>query len=69
MDTLPPGLRPDLRGEYTEVAFRLWRLRRDADVHRLAELGVPVVPWQGGGTLDAVLRDVRRAARAPRVVR
>ena len=69
VDTLPPGLRPDPRGEYTEVAFRLWRLRRDADVHRLAELGVPVVPWQGGGSLDAVLRDVRRAARAPRVVR
>ena len=47
VDTLPPGLRPDLRGEYTELAFRLWRLRRDADVHRLAELGVPVVPLAG----------------------
>lgn len=69
VDTLPPRLRPDPRGEYTELAFRLWRLRRDADVHRLAELGVPVVRWQGGGSLDAVLRDVRRAARAPRVVR
>ncbi|HZB51810.1 MAG TPA: DUF58 domain-containing protein [Mycobacteriales bacterium] len=69
VDTLPPALRPDERGEYTELAFRLWRLRRDADLHRLTELGVPVVRWQGGGSLDAVLRDVRRVARAPRVVR
>jgi uncharacterized protein (DUF58 family) len=69
VDTLPPGLRPDPRGEYTGLAFRLWRLRRDADVHRLAEVGVPVVGWQGAGSLDVVLRDVRRAARAPRVPR
>ncbi len=69
VDTLPSGLRPDPRGEYTELAFRLWRLRRDADLHGLAELGIPVVRWQGGGSLDAVLRDVRRAARAPRVAR
>ena len=68
VDTLPPRLRPDPRGEYTELAYRLWRLRRDADLHRLAELGVPVVRWQGAGSLDVVLRDVRRAARAPRVV-
>jgi uncharacterized protein (DUF58 family) len=69
VDTLPPGLRPDPRGEYTELAFRLWRLRRDADLHRLAALGVPVVRWQGAGSLDVVLRDVQRAARAPRVAR
>ena len=69
VDTLPPGLRPDPRGDYTELAFRLWRLRRDADLHRLAELGVPVVRWQGAGSLDVVLRDVQRAARAPRAPR
>ncbi|MFL6130721.1 MAG: DUF58 domain-containing protein [Mycobacteriales bacterium] len=69
VDTLPAGLRPDPRGEYTELAFRLWRLRRDADLHRLADLGVPAVRWQGAGSLDVVLRDVRRAARAPRVPR
>lgn len=69
IDTLPAGPRPDPRGEYTELAFRLWRLRRDADLHRLAELGVPVVRWQGAGSLDVVLRDVRQAARAPRVTR
>jgi uncharacterized protein (DUF58 family) len=69
VDTLPAGLRPDPRGEYTELAFRLWRLRRDADLRRLAELAVPVVPWRGAGSLDLVLRDVQRAARAPRAAR
>jgi len=69
VDTVPPTLRPDPRGEFTGLAFRLWRLRRDADLHRLVELGVPVVRWQGPGSLDVVLRDARRAARAPRAVR
>ena len=36
VDTLPPKLRPDPRGEYTELAFRLWRLRRDADLPTLS---------------------------------
>ena len=66
VDTLPEGLRPDPRGDWTELAYRLWTLRRDADLHRLAELGVPVVPWRGAGTLDAVLRDAGRAARSAR---
>ena len=66
VDTLPDGLRPDPRGDWTELAFRLWRLRRDADLGRLAELGVPVVPWRGAGSLDAVLRDAGRAARTAR---
>jgi len=69
VDTLPAGFVPHRRGDYTELAFRLWRLRRDADVRRLGELGVPVVPWRGAGSLDQVLRDVSRAARAPRVAR
>ena len=69
VDTLPAGLRPDERSEWSPLAFRLWRLRREADVDRLRELGVPVVPWQGAGSLDAVLRDAARAARAPKVTR
>jgi len=66
IDTLPDGLRPDQRGDWTELAFRIWRLRREADLGRLAELGVPVVPWRGAGSLDAVLRDAGRAARTAR---
>jgi uncharacterized protein (DUF58 family) len=69
VDTLPPDLRPDERSDWTGLAFRLWRLRRDVDLERLRELGVPVVPWRGAGSLDAVLRDVGRAARAARASR
>jgi uncharacterized protein (DUF58 family) len=66
VDTLPPELHPDQRSDWTPLAFRIWRLRRGADLDRLAELGVPVVAWGGAGSLDAVLRDARRAARAAR---
>jgi uncharacterized protein (DUF58 family) len=67
VDTLPPGAGPDEYGPWTLLAWRLWGLQRRNDVGRLAELGVPVVPWRGSGSLDEVLRDVSRAARAPRV--
>jgi uncharacterized protein (DUF58 family) len=69
VDTLPAGVRAGPGGDYRELAFRLWRLRRDADLRRVGELGVPVVRWSGAGSLDQVLRDVSRAARAPRVAR
>jgi uncharacterized protein (DUF58 family) len=69
VDTLPLDLRPDERSDWTPLAFRLWRLRRDVDLERLRELGVPVVPWRGAGSLDAVLRDAGRAARAARASR
>jgi uncharacterized protein (DUF58 family) len=69
VDTLPPDLRPHERSPWTALAFRLWRLRRDADLGRLAELGVPRVAWSGSGSLDAVLRDAALAARAARAGR
>ena len=69
VDTLPPDLRPDERSPWTALAFRLWLLRRDADLGRLAELGVPRVAWRGSGSLDAVLRDAALAARAARAGR
>jgi uncharacterized protein (DUF58 family) len=69
VDTLPPDLHPDQRSDWTPLAFRLWRLRRAADLERLVELGVPVVPWSGTGSLDAVLRDAGRAARSARASR
>jgi uncharacterized protein (DUF58 family) len=64
VDTLPPGVTAGAGGDWTDLAYRIWRLRRDADLDRLAEVGVPVVPWRGAGSLDAVLRDATRAARA-----
>ena len=69
VDTLPPDLHPEERSPWTALAFRLWLLRRDADLGRLAELGVPRVEWRGSGSLDAVLRDAALAARAARAGR
>ena len=64
VDTLPPGARPDRIGEWSDLAFRLWRMQREAVVARLREVGVPVVAWEGTGSLDLVLRDVSRMATA-----
>lgn len=69
VDTLPADAAPATESEWTALALRLWRLQRATRVHRLAELGVPVVPWRGEGSLDIVLRDLSRAASAPRVRR
>lgn len=54
---------------WAAVATRIRIMERAADIDRLGELGVPVVRWQGRGTLDEVLRDVSRLALAPRVRR
>jgi uncharacterized protein (DUF58 family) len=69
VDTLPPDARPESDTLWTDLAFRLWRLEREGDIVRLGDLGVPVVPWRGTGSLDHVLREVSRAARAPRLRR
>jgi uncharacterized protein (DUF58 family) len=69
VDTLPPGARPLRRGPWTDLAHRIWALDRASDLARLAELGLPVVQWRGAGSLDQVLRDVSRAARAARLPR
>jgi uncharacterized protein (DUF58 family) len=69
VDTLPPDARPEQPGLWADLAFRLWRLEREGDIVRLGDVGVPVVPWRGTGSLDQVLRDVSRAARAPRLRR
>jgi uncharacterized protein (DUF58 family) len=53
--------------QLTELAWRVRMLERDTDVRRLVQAGVPVVPWRGPGSLDQVLRDVSRRARAPRL--
>lgn len=81
IDTLPEGLhggRPDHDAvvdatglDDARTADLVWRLRllqRAREVRRCEQAGVPVIRWQGPGTLDAVLRGVGRRARAPRVV-
>jgi uncharacterized protein (DUF58 family) len=67
VDTLPTLARPPQQRQWTDLAFRLWRLERDNMLGQLREHGVPVVAWAGAGSLDLVLRDVARLAAAPRV--
>ncbi len=64
VDTLPPQARPDDKGEWADLAWRLWQMEREAVISRLREVGVPVVRWEGTGSLDLVLRDVSRMAVA-----
>jgi hypothetical protein len=69
VDTMPEHLWRGERDPYTALAWRLRRLSRSVDVHRLSAAGVPVVPWQGPQSLDQVLRELTRRARAPRMAR
>lgn len=74
VDTLPAGARPPGRGHEdhpgndatTALAWRLALLRRDTVSARLTTHGVPVVGWQGAGSLDHVLTRLSRSAAAPR---
>lgn len=67
VDTLPADLPAVRSGRDGDAAYRLWRLERENTIGALREHGVPVVAWVGAGSLDRVLRDVARAAAAPRV--
>ncbi|MGI8577851.1 MAG: DUF58 domain-containing protein [Nocardioidaceae bacterium] len=68
VDTLPaelgePGQTPEA------LAWRIRILQRFVELQKVIELGVPVVPWRGPGSLDQVLRDLTRRAAAPRLAR
>ena len=65
VDTLPPERDPPTN-PWNDLASRVREMERRAEIDHLGELGVPVVPWRGRGTLDQVLRDVSRLAMAPR---
>jgi uncharacterized protein (DUF58 family) len=71
VDTLPRDIVLTEEGERGDVTTMLaWRIRmleREADTRAVAQAGIPVVPWRGPGSLDQVLRDVSRRARAPRM--
>lgn len=55
--------------EAEQLAYRLWRLRRDALRSRYASLGVPIVEWREGVPLEAMVEEVRAFRRHARVVR
>ncbi|GAA1903848.1 DUF58 domain-containing protein [Lapillicoccus jejuensis] len=69
VDTMPEHLWEQQDDPYAALAWRLRRVTRSAQLDRLFDLGVPTVPWRGPGSLDAVLRDLSRRTRAPRVAR
>ncbi|MCW2739098.1 DUF58 domain-containing protein [Nocardioides sp.] len=51
------------------LAARMQTIERDDRLDRLADLGCPVVPWRGPGTLDTVLQQLARRSRVPTVRR
>ncbi|HEV2889198.1 MAG TPA: DUF58 domain-containing protein [Frankiaceae bacterium] len=67
VDTSPRPLLPPPTRWARDLAQRLFLVERDALVHRLAEVGVPVVPWTGAGSLNVVLAEVTRLHARPRV--
>ncbi len=69
VDAMPEHLWTDQRDRFSSLAWRIRRLDRAQELARLRSAGVPVVPWVGAGSLDLVLRDLARRARAPRTVR
>jgi hypothetical protein len=69
VDTLPTHLGADADDPFLTLAWRIRRLDRQDELHRLRTAGVPVVSWHGPGSLDLVLRDLGARARSPRLVR
>jgi uncharacterized protein (DUF58 family) len=55
--------------ELERLAFRIWHLRREALRSEYERVGVPVVPWRDGESLQAALEEVRSFRRGARSVR
>ena len=60
---------PEGESETKQLAYRLWRLRREALRTKYAALGVPIVEWHEGVPMEAVVEEVRAFRRHARVVR
>jgi uncharacterized protein (DUF58 family) len=60
---------PEGKTETQQLAYRLWRLRREALRSKYASLGVPIVEWHEGAPMEAVVEEVRAFRRHARVVR
>jgi uncharacterized protein (DUF58 family) len=68
VDTLPAQVTVPEQNEWTELAWQIQMLHRENLVAALLSRGVPLVPWLGAGSLDAVLRGLSRLATVPRAV-
>jgi uncharacterized protein (DUF58 family) len=60
---------PEGASETERLAYRLWRLRREALRTKYASLGVPIVEWREGVPMEAVVEEVRSFRRHARVLR
>lgn len=68
IDTLPDDVHID-NDSSTELAWRIRLLERRQEMRTVQQIGVPVVAWQGPGSLDPFLREIARRASAPRISR
>jgi uncharacterized protein (DUF58 family) len=62
VDTLTDEALPTNSDPWTAPVNDLWRQERAVRVRQLTDLGMPIAEWQGNGSLDAVLRELSRAA-------
>lgn len=76
VDTMPPAVAANsARGSASDpsnpadLAWRIRQLERRRELRLVQAAGVPIVAWQGAGSLDHVLRDLARRAAGPRLVR
>jgi hypothetical protein len=68
VDTLPEQVTIPEHGPWTELAWQIQMLHRENLAAALVRRGVPIVPWLGSGSLDAVLLGLSRMAGVPRAV-
>jgi len=61
IDTLPTDItRNSFSDPRDQIAWRIRLLERQRELRRVQDVGVPVVPWRGPGSLDLVLRELTR---------
>ena len=65
----PYSFVPEGESEVERLAYRLWRLRREALRSKYASLGVPIVEWREGVPMEAVVEEVKAFRRHARVLR
>ena len=70
LEVSPVAFASAAEGDREELAYRLWRLKREALRARYRRFGVPVVEWHENVPLEGALAEVgafRRQARYSRV--
>jgi uncharacterized protein (DUF58 family) len=66
VDTLPDHIVFD-EDPHTVMAWRIRLLERRRELRAVRASGIPVIEWRGPGSLDQVIRDIGRRARAPKL--